>query len=138
MEGQVGLEVGDRMKRYESVFTSVTIDPSKPFVMRMDGHAFSKFTKPLKTNGKVYDWNLHVAFYETTKRLMKEFGAVTGYTHSDEISLLFYPTLAKDGESWKQIIYNGRVQKLQSYGASCCSTHLRCLYPKGKNVLTHF
>lgn len=114
-EGLVHEEVGERMKRYEGVFTSVTIDPSKPFVMRMDGHAFSKFTKPLKTNGKAYDWNLHAAFYETTKRLMKEFGAVTGYTHSDEISLLFYPSLAKDGVSWKQIIYNGRVRNFVAY-----------------------
>ena len=79
------IPLGDRMKSYES---KERIDPSKPFVMRLDGHAFSNFTRGVH---KPYDYNLCQVFAETTKIVMKEYGAELGYTHSDEISLLFYP-----------------------------------------------
>lgn len=83
-----GPKLGDKIKQFEVVFTGARIDPSLPFVMRLDGHCFSKFSRGLH---KPYDYNFHRAFLNTTIRLVKEFGADTGYTHSDEISLLFYP-----------------------------------------------
>lgn len=77
-----------RIKAYEMEFTRKKIDVSLPFVIRLDGYAFSKFTRGLK---KPYDYNFHLAFSNTAKFLMKEFRADTAYTYSDEISLLFYP-----------------------------------------------
>ena len=36
--------LGDRMKGYEGAYEQ-RVDMERPFTMRMDGHAFSKFTK---------------------------------------------------------------------------------------------
>ena len=94
------MKLGDRIKKYEQNFTGQKIDPSLPFVMRLDGNGFSMFTRGLH---KPYDYNFHQAFINTTKLLMKEYQADTAYTHSDEISLLFYPKkkgmLLMNGES---------------------------------------
>ena len=73
----ITIPLGDRIKSYETIFTSPKIDPSLPYVMRLDGHSFSKFTKGVK---KPYDYNLHQAFINTTIKLMKEYHADTGYT----------------------------------------------------------
>jgi len=110
--------VGDRMKGYEFVFTSVRIDPALPFVMRLDGHSFSRFARGLK---KPYDYNFHQCFVNTTMELMKEFHADTGYTHSDEISLLFYPKLTKDGSTFREPHFGGRVQKIITIASSICT-----------------
>ena len=88
-------ELGNRIKTYESKFTAQKIDPSLPFVMRFDGHGFSKFTGGLH---KPYDYNFHQAFINTAIALIREFRADTVYTHSDEISLLFYPKKQKNSE----------------------------------------
>ena len=106
---QYGIPLGDRIKGYEKVFTSTRIDPSLPFVMRLDGHGFSNFTRGLK---KPYDYNFHLAFTNTTKELMKEFQADTGYTHSDEISLLFYPKQTRNDAGWREPHFGGRIQKV--------------------------
>ena len=41
----------DRMKEYENGYKMV-VDPSKPYIIRLDGHGFSKFVKPFN---KPYD-----------------------------------------------------------------------------------
>ncbi len=112
------LTLGDRIKGYETKFTGQKIDSSLPFVIRLDGHSFSRFTRGLK---KPYDYNLHLAFVNTTKYLMKEFQATTGYTHSDEISLLFYPGKTRNNVGWKEPIYGGRIQKMISIASAACS-----------------
>jgi len=110
--------LSDRIKSYESEFTSKKIDHSLPFVMRLDGHAFSKFTSGLKSP---YDYNLHQIFTSTAMYLMKEFRADTAYTHSDEISLLFYPQRTKDNKNWRESHFGGRIQKMISIGAGACT-----------------
>lgn len=111
-------DLGDRIKKYESVFTGKRIDPSLPFVMRLDGHAFSKFVGGLN---KPYDYNLHQAFINTTISLMKQFHADTAYTHSDEISLLFYPKKQRNSDEWREPFFGGRIQKLISIAAGFCT-----------------
>ncbi len=138
METQQSNEsLGDRMKKYESSFTSQKIDPSLPFAIRLDGHGFSKFTKGLKAPNKPYDWNLHQAFINTTIQVMKEYQADTGYTHSDEISLLFYPKRTKDDSGWREIIYSGKIQKIVSTAAAFCTMvfnrELRTIFENKKN-----
>ena len=83
-------------RKMKKKFTSERIDPSKPFVMRLDGHGFSKFTRGLH---KPYDYNFHKAFVNTASLLMKEYHADTAYTHSDEISLLFYPKKKRNAKN---------------------------------------
>jgi len=39
------LSLGDRMKSYEKP-TAMVLDPSKPFIIRIDGHKFSSYTRP--------------------------------------------------------------------------------------------
>lgn len=120
------------MKGYEKQLPK-TINADECFIVRLDGHSFSKFTKCLKpkklgggngstsevlkqcraksidtsalsketlTNYKYdiyklpgaegpYDINFIKAMVRTTSDLVVEFGAMTGYTHSDEITLIF-------------------------------------------------
>ena len=75
--------LGDRMKEYESQEQRIPHD--EHIILRIDGHKFSKFTKGFK---RPYDKILRDSMIETTKDLVREFGAVTGYTQSDEISLV--------------------------------------------------
>ena len=49
------IKVGERMKDYEKKFNQY-IDPSKPMIIRIDGHKFSTFTKGFK---RPFDLNLH-------------------------------------------------------------------------------
>lgn len=118
-------KIDDRMVAYEKEFTSQKIDPSLPFVIRLDGHRFSKFTKGTHNP---YDYNLHNAFVNTTKLIMKEYDCTIATTHSDEISLLFYPEKNVLTDKWKELIYAGRIQKMISIAASYCTMQFnRCL-----------
>ena len=64
-----------------------------------------------------------MALVETTKDLVQKFSAVTGYTHSDEISLVFpkIPYPEKEKQMHGTHIYGGRIQKLTSITASYAS-----------------
>eukprot|EP01090_Pellita_catalonica_P021267 TRINITY_DN7916_c0_g1_i1.p1 TRINITY_DN7916_c0_g1~~TRINITY_DN7916_c0_g1_i1.p1 ORF type:complete len:359 (+),score=64.70 TRINITY_DN7916_c0_g1_i1:35-1111(+) len=110
--------VPGRMKGYEAE-THMFIDPAKPYVMRLDGHAFSKFTKHFK---KPYDPRILEAMVQTTIDLMTEYHAVTGYTQSDEISIVF-PALRKTAkDAHKELKYGGRILKICTLAAGYCST----------------
>ncbi|KAI8843623.1 tRNAHis guanylyltransferase-domain-containing protein, partial [Chytridium lagenaria] len=90
---------------------------TQPFIIRLDGVSFSTFTEGLT---KPFDWRLKEALVKTTEDLMKKFVPVTGYHHSDEISLVF--PAADDPQRKLQVepshMYNGRVQKMVSVTAS--------------------
>lgn len=100
--------MGTRIKSYEKEFEKTISDDF--FIIRLDGHGFSKFTKPFK---KPYDIILSRAMIETTIELMKEFHPVFGYTQSDEITLGFV--------KHDTIYAAGRFQKLISLSASKAS-----------------
>jgi len=73
------------MKTYEAQFTS-KLDPTKPFIIRLDGHKFSSYTRPFK---KPFDERISIVMTETTKDLLNVFNPTTAFTCSDEITLLF-------------------------------------------------
>lgn len=77
--------LGERLKGYEKQFEG-NVGTKEHMVVRIDGHKFSKFTKGFK---KPFDKVLSQSMVETTKDLVKHFGASIGYTQSDEISLVF-------------------------------------------------
>merc|ERR1712137_287774 len=112
--------LGTRMKEYENASES-RLDPYLPFMIRLDGHCFSKFTKQFK---KPYDERIHYAMVNTTAELVAQFSATLGYTHSDEITLVF-PGLTEDPENPKKpnqtLMYNGRIQKIATLAAGYCS-----------------
>jgi len=118
----------DRIKEYEREYEK-KVPEDFHIMIRIDGHKFSKFTKGFI---KPFDFILSETMRRTAIELMKEFGAITGYTQSDEITLLI-PSL-KDNtidnrekekhkidkrikKGWKHI-YNGRVMKIASLVAS--------------------
>ena len=104
--------LGDRMKEYESSVEN-NIESDIPFLVRLDGKNFSKFTKGFK---KPFDSNFNRAMEKTTHDLINKFNASTGYTSSDEITLIFPEKLNNEKH-----IYSGRIQKLTSIIGSYCS-----------------
>lgn len=100
------MNLGDRMKMYESQTTGTKLIPGLPIVARLDGVGFSKFTKGLK---RPYDERLSKLMIDTTIHLVKTFNANCGYTQSDEITLVFY-TESIDSQLYR----GGKVYKLIS------------------------
>lgn len=116
--------LGGRLKGYEKDYES-KVEPEKHIIVRIDGHKFSKYTKGFE---KPFDSILSKAMELTTIDLVDEFKAVTGYTQSDEITLVI-PSL-KDvtvdnrkkkthkvhkriRDDWEHT-HGGRVQKMVS------------------------
>jgi tRNA(His) 5'-end guanylyltransferase len=113
--------LGDRMKTYEKKFNE-NIQPNESFIVRLDGKNFSKFTKGFQ---KPFDDMFIKTMCLTMKDLVKKFDAQTGYTHSDEITLIFNKVMFNENENEDDKIrchaHNGRIQKIISLAASYCS-----------------
>jgi len=105
-------DLGDLIKKYESV-TDVRLDYSKPIIIRLDGHRFSKVFKDLE---KPFDPRRVSLMTDLTKFLMNELQARFGYTQSDEITLVFYRKNEED------TFFNARLQKLCSLSASLAAS----------------
>lgn len=113
------LPLATRMKQYEASF-DFTLPSGSPVVLRLDGHAFSKFTSHFC---RPFDQRIHEAMIAASTDLLAYFPTATvAYTQSDEITLAF-PAGVQG--------FNERVQKLSSLAASYCSvrfnTHLAAL-----------
>lgn len=104
-------ELGDRMKEYESAEAGRRLMDRLPVCARIDGKNFSRFTREL---ARPYDVRLSRLMVETTMHLVEETGALTGYSQSDEISLLWFAA----GEPPGQIFLDRKIQKLTSILAS--------------------
>lgn len=66
-----------------------TIPASKFWILRLDGSTFTSFTRDLH---KPFDVNFLRSMISTTNEMLEKFGAVTAYSQSDEISLIFAPS----------------------------------------------
>jgi tRNA(His) guanylyltransferase len=77
-------DLGDRIKSYESQHTHTRLLPGVSVYVRLDGRSFSKFTAHMQ---RPFDDRMTSAMVDTTKYLVDQSGATTGYTCSDEISL---------------------------------------------------
>lgn len=125
--------LGDRMKQYES--EGMIYFPPHTYVMaRLDGRAFHTWSKGLK---RPYDEGLTRLMIETTLHLVEESGAITGYTQSDEITLLFYT-----GEKPCEMFMGARKDKLVSLLASIATAKFNSkvaeYVPAKTGVLAHF
>ena len=98
--------LGDRLKAYERMETECKFLPTLPVYARIDGRCFSRFTKGMK---RPYDETMSRIMQETTKYLVEQTGALTGYTQSDEISLIWY---SDDPKS--EIFFCRKKQKMTS------------------------
>jgi len=106
-------DLGDRMKMYEARETTRFM-PMLPIYCRIDGRCFSAFTKGMD---RPFDENLSSVMANATAALVKETGALAGYTQSDEISLLWH---SDDPRS--QIFFDGKKQKIVSITAALATS----------------
>jgi tRNA(His) guanylyltransferase len=86
-------DFGDRMKEHENKYR-VYLPKKHYYILRLDGRAFSKYTKNLKA------------------------GAEFGYTQSDEISILFSDLQRMESEPW----FGGNVQKIVSIASALATS----------------
>lgn len=114
--------LGVKMKEYEAVF-STRVDTKLPFIIRLDGHKFSSFTRPFR---KPFDLRIHNAMRQTLLDLVEQFRPTTGFTCSDEITLVF-PLVFNEklGEYHSHADFDAKVQKLTTLTASYASV---CFY----------
>lgn len=103
-----GTALGTRMKFYEKQFRQ-KLSPHLPYVARLDGMNFSKWTKGLN---KPFDDRLVDLMRESTKYLVDVCNGevVMGYTQSDEISLVF-----REGLNYSNMWWAGRTDKISSF-----------------------
>ena len=111
--------LGDRMKAYESPETDRLIDPKRPLVTRLDGRAFSTFTRGMR---KPFDARFSDIMRTVTAHLIEQAGARVGYTQSDEITLVFKPDTPAS-----EPIFGGRAFKITSVLASMASAKFTLL-----------
>lgn len=106
--------LGDRMKSYEQLATSMPIlMPGVPAVARLDGRAFHSLCYGLE---KPFDPRFVDLMRATAKFLLNETGALLVYVQSDEISLVF--DAIGEGESF---LFGGRRDKINTALASSAS-----------------
>ena len=115
--------LSDEMKAYEVPFASIKIPVGKPWIARLDGRGFSKFTKSMR---KPFDENFSVAMNAAAEALLEEFHAALVYTQSDEISIAFYPQ--------DEIPFDGKLQKICSIMASIASSAFNATLSKSMDV----
>jgi tRNA(His) 5'-end guanylyltransferase len=116
----IPVPLGDRMKYYEKQSESLqTIPANLPFIVRLDGRAFSNFTLQFKKN-LPYSVEFKRAMLGVATDLLHEFKASTVYTHSDEITLIFSEQDFTNNASPSHI-FNGRCSKLLSLISSYAS-----------------
>ena len=100
----MGDDFGDRMKGYEAA-ADLRLDPVFPIYARIDGRAFSTFTRGMR---RPFDPDMTAAMVATCAALIEKTHARIGYTQSDEISLVWL------AEGVAEPLFSGRIQKLSS------------------------
>jgi tRNA(His) guanylyltransferase len=121
-----GLDVGNRMKRYEAAFSRV-LPRRLPVILRIDGRAFHTITRTRFHKA----WSMEFAqqMIETAKTVMKDMqGCKFCYSQSDEISFLLTDYEKITTDAW----FDYDVNKMVSISASLASSVFSRLY--GKNV----
>ena len=102
----------DRMKLYEQA-TRTVLPRRMPIIVRVDGKAFSKYTKQLP--GKPFDRNFISVMESVAIELCREIqGAQVAFAQSDEISVLVHGYKKFESEPW----FANQVQKMTSVAAA--------------------
>ena len=142
--------LGERMKEYEGQ-TAMFLEKEQPWIVRLDGHHFSKFTRGFR---KPFDERLGRAMVSTASDLLSEFTPTLVFTQSDEITMVFPALLApakrteeqqqqqqqqqqqakeqqqqRQQTKEQQQLFGGKVSKITTLMASFCAVrfnfHLR-------------
>lgn len=128
--------IGARMKTYEeAALNSKYANPKQTMIVRLDGHCFHTFTKGFD---RPFDERLHSAMVNTTQDLCETYNCVTGYTQSDEITLIFASNY--ENNELFQHIHNGKHLKISTLLASFASvrfvSYLKNTFENEKKELT--
>ncbi len=101
----------DRMKLYEQA-TRTVLPRRMPIIVRVDGKAFSKYTKALN---KPFDRNFISVMESVAVELCREIqGAQVAFAQSDEVSVLVHGYKKFESEPW----FSNQVQKMTSVAAA--------------------
>ena len=126
-------DFGNRMKAYEAVETDRKLDPHLPIYARIDGRAFSTFTRGME---RPFDMRMTAAMVEIVKHLLRATHAHIGYTQSDEISLVW---LANETNVESDVFFSGKIQKMCSVLASLAAAKFATVIPaEYRDRLPHF
>jgi tRNA(His) guanylyltransferase len=101
-----------------------TLNPILPFIIRLDGVAFRKYTASMQ---KPFDSHFTLAMIGTAFGLLERTSARMAFVQSDEITLAF----SGDTQN-KPLLYNGRVQKIASIIAAHASILFNSCMERGK------
>jgi tRNA(His) guanylyltransferase len=137
------MQLESRMKKNEEQFENHIL-PYFYYIIRMDGNNFSSLTKMLKQPPNPYDKNFTHAMLYTLHDLVDKYLATTGYTFSDEISLIFKQKCSKEDYEkikndqsllcGKQHLFGGRILKLLTEMTSFCATRFNYYLDKFINL----
>lgn len=124
--GSDNLEIGDRMKRYESV-SAWTLSRRIPVILRVDGRAFHTITR--KRFGRTWSMEFVEQMIEAAKAVFNDIQECEFcYCQSDEISFLITDYKKISTEAW----FGYDVRKMISISASLASAVFSRLH--GRNV----
>ncbi len=123
--------LGDRMKSYESETTSLKLEASTPVYARVDGRAFSTYTRGLE---KPFDRALTESMIRTCEHLVRQTHATIGYVQSDEISLVWDVPEPPNG----QIFFDGKIMKMCSVIASMAAACFTMLEGGRRSIIPSF
>lgn len=121
-----GLDIGNRMKKYERCFEYI-LPRRIPVIVRIDGRAFHTITR--KRFGKKWSNEFVEQMMETAKTVVADIqGCSFCYSQSDEISFLLtdYKTILSEG--W----FGYDIRKIISISASLAASVFSRIY--GRNV----
>ena len=101
-----------RMKAYEAVTNSDKLVPNMPYIIRVDGHKFSKLLHDVE---KPFDELITKVMCKTAQCMTMDIPDFKiAYTQSDEITIICYNDDRYNQETW----FNGRITKIETLSAS--------------------
>lgn len=111
------MDLSQRMKNYEGVYTKPYLVPRMPAIIRIDGKKFSSWTKGLN---KPFDSRFYAAMAKTAMYLVNNIQcAVFAYGQSDEISIFLRDYDSPNSQTW----FSGKTQKIVSVSASMATAN---------------
>jgi len=112
--------LGDLVAERERGAAGHRVDGDRWISLRLDGSGFSRATRALRRLGVLEPGGFSERFAQCMRgclrHLMDEFGAVLGFTQSDEMVVFLRPASVVRGERQAHM-YSGRVQKLTTLAA---------------------
>ncbi len=134
-ELKVDISLGDRIKLYEKVNSTIRLDPFYPAIVRIDGCGFSKYTKTLE---KPQDDRFIGLMNSMAMYICNNYADIkVAYLQSDEVSFL----LQRSNNPNSDFAFGGKVEKIVSIIASMAgayfSAHSHNLF-NGKTKLATF